>query len=67
MANDSAYDRARQCLQHGANEAGTGWALLAIADAINEVGDIGYIRGIKLGDHAQKLAFGIPEPVAEGP
>ena len=33
MASDSAYDRARQCLQHGANEAGTGWAL-AIADAI---------------------------------
>lgn len=49
MANgDSAYERAKQCLQHGANEAGTGWALLAIADAILEIGDTSYIRGIKL-------------------
>ena len=67
MASDSAYDRARQCLQHGANEAGTGWALLAIADAILELGDTSYIRGIKVSNHVQKLAFGIPEPVAEGP
>ena len=60
MANDSAYDRAKQCLQHGANEAGTGWALLAIADAILELGDTSYIRGVRLpSKHVDKIALGI--------
>lgn len=46
----NAYDRAKNCLLNGANEAGTAWALLAIADAIEEtkeslldLGDLKYI------------------------
>lgn len=46
----NAYDRAKNCLLNGANEAGTAWALLAIADAIEETKesllDLGSLRYI---------------------
>ena len=47
-----AYDRAKSCLQNGAVDAGGAWALLVIADAIEEakesmldLGDLKYISG----------------------
>lgn len=49
--DDSSYIKAKHCIENHALDAGKAWALLAVAEAIYELVDLGLTQGTGLNNN----------------